>query len=135
MPWQINVSKNLKQKKITISFITSKHMPILPQSNSLQAVKTKYQSDKIILISNTINLGSTSLLFLICVSPMVILHVTLSEENLSNFSYQVSSISIIKNSFLLLAHTHFHFLWLWRVDCVSLLLVINDYRKVVKELT
>ncbi|XP_063705932.1 probable G-protein coupled receptor B0563.6 [Culicoides brevitarsis] len=34
-------------------------------------------------------LGSTSLLFLICVSPMAILHVTLSEENLSKFSYQV----------------------------------------------
>ncbi|KAG5681340.1 hypothetical protein PVAND_010785 [Polypedilum vanderplanki] len=34
-------------------------------------------------------LGSTSLLFLVCVSPMAILHVTLSEENLSNFSYQV----------------------------------------------
>ncbi|XP_070495767.1 probable G-protein coupled receptor B0563.6 [Chironomus tepperi] len=34
-------------------------------------------------------LGSTSLLFLVCVSPMVILHVTLSEENLSSFSYQV----------------------------------------------
>lgn len=60
---------------------------------------------------------------------MVILHVTLSEENLSNFPYQVSSISIIKYSFSLLVHTHFHFLWLWRVDCVSLLLVINDYRK------
>ncbi|KAL7029679.1 hypothetical protein ACKWTF_006317 [Chironomus riparius] len=34
-------------------------------------------------------LGSTSLLFLVCVSPMVILHVTLSQENLSSFPYQV----------------------------------------------
>ncbi|CAO1388022.1 unnamed protein product [Diamesa hyperborea] len=34
-------------------------------------------------------LGSTSLLFLVCVSPMAILHVTLSEENLSSYSYQV----------------------------------------------
>jgi hypothetical protein len=34
-------------------------------------------------------LGSTSLLFLLCVSPMVILNVTLSETNLSLYSYQV----------------------------------------------
>ncbi|XP_043676100.1 probable G-protein coupled receptor B0563.6 [Vespula pensylvanica] len=34
-------------------------------------------------------LGSTSILFLVCVSPMVILNVTLSENNLSYFSYQV----------------------------------------------
>ncbi|CRL04608.1 CLUMA_CG017676, isoform A [Clunio marinus] len=34
-------------------------------------------------------LGSTSLLFLVCVSPMAILHVTLSAENLSSYSYQV----------------------------------------------
>lgn len=47
------------------------------------------------IISQTLNFwfpisGSTSLLFLICVSPMAILHVTLSEENLSKYSYQVS---------------------------------------------
>ncbi|XP_066582188.1 probable G-protein coupled receptor B0563.6 isoform X2 [Prorops nasuta] len=34
-------------------------------------------------------LGSTSILFLLCVSPMVILNVTLSESNLSNYPYQV----------------------------------------------
>ncbi|XP_020290788.1 probable G-protein coupled receptor B0563.6 isoform X2 [Pseudomyrmex gracilis] len=34
-------------------------------------------------------LGSTSILFLVCVSPMVILNVTLSEKNLSNYPYQV----------------------------------------------
>jgi hypothetical protein len=34
-------------------------------------------------------LGSTSILFLVCVSPMVILNVTLSEKNLSLYSYQV----------------------------------------------
>lgn len=34
-------------------------------------------------------LSSTSVLFLVCVSPMVILNVTLSETNLSLFSYQV----------------------------------------------
>ena len=34
-------------------------------------------------------LGSTSLLFLICVSPMAILNVTLSADNLSRFPYQV----------------------------------------------
>jgi len=34
-------------------------------------------------------LGSTSILFLVCVSPMVILNVTLSESNLSLYSYQV----------------------------------------------
>ncbi|KYN36045.1 hypothetical protein ALC56_09582 [Trachymyrmex septentrionalis] len=34
-------------------------------------------------------LGSTSILFLICVSPMVILNVTLSESNLNNYAYQV----------------------------------------------
>lgn len=28
-------------------------------------------------------------MFLVCVSPMAILHMTLSEENLSSFSYQV----------------------------------------------
>ncbi|KAK2579674.1 hypothetical protein KPH14_011596 [Odynerus spinipes] len=36
-------------------------------------------------------LGSTSILFLVCVSPMVILNVTLSESNLSHFSYQASA--------------------------------------------
>ncbi|KAI4499434.1 hypothetical protein M0802_005330 [Mischocyttarus mexicanus] len=35
-------------------------------------------------------LGSTSILFLVCVSPMVILNVTLSENNLSSFYYQAS---------------------------------------------
>ncbi|XP_063233036.1 probable G-protein coupled receptor B0563.6 [Bacillus rossius redtenbacheri] len=34
-------------------------------------------------------LGSTSILFLVCVSPMVILNVTLSEQNLTQYSYQV----------------------------------------------
>ncbi|XP_021939603.1 probable G-protein coupled receptor AH9.1 isoform X3 [Zootermopsis nevadensis] len=34
-------------------------------------------------------LGSTSILFLVCVSPMVILNVTLSQRNLSMYSYQV----------------------------------------------
>ncbi|XP_015606849.1 probable G-protein coupled receptor B0563.6 [Cephus cinctus] len=34
-------------------------------------------------------LGSTSILFLVCVSPMVILNVTLSESNLSLYPYQV----------------------------------------------
>lgn len=35
-------------------------------------------------------LGSTSILFLVCVSPMVILNVTLSESNLVVYSYQVN---------------------------------------------
>lgn len=35
-------------------------------------------------------LGSTSILFLVCVSPMVFLNVTLSEDNLSLYYYQVS---------------------------------------------
>lgn len=34
-------------------------------------------------------LGSTSILFLVCVSPMVILNVTLSEDNLTLYPYQV----------------------------------------------
>nr|CAD7442904.1 unnamed protein product [Timema bartmani] len=34
-------------------------------------------------------LGSSSILFLVCVSPMVILNVTLSEQNLNQYSYQV----------------------------------------------
>ncbi|KAK4873526.1 hypothetical protein RN001_015555 [Aquatica leii] len=34
-------------------------------------------------------LGSTSILFLVCVSPMVILNVTLSEVNLTRYPYQV----------------------------------------------
>lgn len=34
-------------------------------------------------------LGSTSILFLVCVSPMVILNVTLSDENLTQYPYQV----------------------------------------------
>lgn len=34
-------------------------------------------------------LGSTSILFLVCISPMVILNITLSESNLSIYSYQV----------------------------------------------
>lgn len=34
-------------------------------------------------------LGSTSILFLVCVSPMVILNVTLSESNLNHYPYQV----------------------------------------------
>lgn len=36
-------------------------------------------------------LGSTSILFLVCVSPMVILNVTLSEANLTRYPYQVST--------------------------------------------
>lgn len=36
-------------------------------------------------------LGSTSILFLVCVTPMVILNVTLSDDNLSNYPYQVSA--------------------------------------------
>lgn len=35
-------------------------------------------------------LGSTSILFLVCVSPMVILNVTLSESNLNHYWYQVT---------------------------------------------
>lgn len=35
-------------------------------------------------------LGSTSILFLVCVSPMVILNVTLRESNLSHYPYQVN---------------------------------------------
>lgn len=35
-------------------------------------------------------LGSTSILFLICVTPMVILNVTLSEVNLMKYPYQVN---------------------------------------------
>ncbi|KAL6442236.1 hypothetical protein ACFW04_002478 [Cataglyphis niger] len=34
-------------------------------------------------------LGSTSILFLVCVSPMVILNVTLNESNLNHYWYQV----------------------------------------------
>lgn len=34
-------------------------------------------------------LGSTSILFLVCVSPMVILNVTLSDDNLKLYPYQV----------------------------------------------
>ncbi|XP_022899790.1 probable G-protein coupled receptor B0563.6 [Onthophagus taurus] len=34
-------------------------------------------------------LGSTSILFLVCISPMVILNVTLSENNLQSYAYQV----------------------------------------------
>ena len=37
----------------------------------------------------TLLLSSTSLLFLFCISPMVILQITLNEDNLSRFSYQV----------------------------------------------
>lgn len=42
-------------------------------------------------------LGSTSILFLVCVSPMVILNVTLSESNLNHYPYQVrrSTLNII----------------------------------------
>lgn len=36
-------------------------------------------------------LSTTSILFLICVNPMVILNVTLSEINLRKYSYQVSA--------------------------------------------
>lgn len=36
-------------------------------------------------------LGSTSILFVVCVSPMVILNVTLSEDNLTRYPYQVYS--------------------------------------------
>ncbi|KMR05136.1 putative g-protein coupled receptor -like protein [Lasius niger] len=34
-------------------------------------------------------LGSTSILFLVCVTPMVILNVTVSESNLNHYPYQV----------------------------------------------
>ncbi|XP_037933132.1 probable G-protein coupled receptor B0563.6 [Teleopsis dalmanni] len=36
-------------------------------------------------------LGSTSILFLLCVSPMAILHMTIASEVLPSFSFQVSS--------------------------------------------
>lgn len=34
-------------------------------------------------------LGSTSILFLVCITPMVILNVTLSQNNLTKYPYQV----------------------------------------------
>ncbi|KAG5869228.1 hypothetical protein JTB14_035664 [Gonioctena quinquepunctata] len=40
-------------------------------------------------------LGSTSILFLICVTPMVVLNVTLSEANLIKYPYQVNSEDIL----------------------------------------
>lgn len=50
-------------------------------------------------------LSSTSILFLVCVSPMVILNVTLSEGNLSLYPYQVrfavSKLHIIRSKILL----------------------------------
>jgi len=49
-------------------------------------------------------LSSTSILFLICVSPMVILNVTLSESNLNNYPYQVKREAHMKTSH------HFFFL-------------------------
>lgn len=39
-------------------------------------------------------LGSTSLLFFACVSPMVILNVTLNEHNLTSYSYQVCFLNL-----------------------------------------
>lgn len=48
--------------------------------------------------------GSTSILFLVCVSPMAILHVTLSRENLSSYSFQVSF--------------HSHTGEIWRAQCL-----------------
>lgn len=42
-------------------------------------------------------LGSTSILFLVCVSPMVILNVTLSESNLNNYPYQVRRLAPKQN--------------------------------------
>lgn len=44
-------------------------------------------------------LGSTSILFLVCVSPMVILNVTLRESNLSHYPYQV----IFQNAYFFLS--------------------------------
>lgn len=41
-------------------------------------------------------LGSTSILFLVCVTPMVILNVTLSENNLTKYPYQVRTKQIFK---------------------------------------
>lgn len=35
--------------------------------------------------------GSTSILFLVCISPMAILHMTIASEVLPNFSFQVSN--------------------------------------------
>lgn len=43
-------------------------------------------------------LGSTSILFLVCVSPMVILNVTLSEDNLTRYPYQVSHVAPTKRA-------------------------------------
>lgn len=41
-------------------------------------------------ISKLLFLGSTSILFLVCVSPMAILHMTIASEVLPSFSFQAS---------------------------------------------
>ena len=61
-----------------------RRMTLCRTTSSDEDPRTFAEERRLILL-----LGSTSLLFLVCVSPMVILNVTLSETNLSLYSYQV----------------------------------------------
>lgn len=61
-----------------------RRMTLCRTTSSDEDPRTFAEERRLILL-----LGSTSLLFLVCVSPMVILNVTLSERNLSLYSYQV----------------------------------------------
>jgi neurotensin receptor 1 len=54
-------------------------------------------------------LGSTSLLFFACVSPMVILNVTLSERNLSSYTYQVRKVRSLARRLTLFNYFHQNF--------------------------
>ncbi|XP_012279156.1 probable G-protein coupled receptor B0563.6 [Orussus abietinus] len=61
-----------------------RRMTLSRTSSSDEDSRTFAEERRLIML-----LGSTSILFLVCVSPMVILNVTLSENNLSLYPYQV----------------------------------------------
>lgn len=67
-----------KRRTMTLSRVTS----------GQETDPKKYAEERRLMLL----LGSTSILFLVCVTPMVILNVSLSEANLVKFSYQVITI-------------------------------------------
>lgn len=61
---------------------------ILTNTKNLIKIK-KDLSFYAMTVSCLLVLGSTSILFLVCVSPMAIVHMTIASEVLPNFSFQV----------------------------------------------
>lgn len=67
---------------------------ILTNTKNLIKIK-KDLSFYAMTVSCLLVLGSTSILFLVCVSPMAIVHMTIASEVLPNFSFQVCTYCLL----------------------------------------